>query len=336
MISIVPLRLIVLAPYASRASETGAIGVDFPLARDASGRVMIPNSLVIGKMADAMRELRDLLRGDPLEDEFKRDLAELFADDGKERSEEHDEVSDGRDARRNLTASDFVLQTEERPSGMRTRIAIENATMTVQDGMLQVIEQPFAAGTELAFDGRLRVFGEISDARKARLRKALAFVTQVGALRSVGFGEIVRLEDGTAIDAEKRELPEAPSNKVVLRLSFEDVFCAGEARNTPNTFSSADHVPGGVIKGAIARQMLAAKARSGFLDEAPEDLFDGDVGALAQSFSAVRVRHAQPVPRTQMHRPYRFFRIRLQRSMGPMDSLASSIWPDWSTHRQRS
>lgn len=321
MITTFPLRLVIRAPFATRSSETGGIGVDLPLARSADGRVMIPGTHVLGKIAHATRELCGILGDDPLAAEFDCDLVELLADNGALPSIDQDLASDGREARRSLTASDFVLQTAEHPTGSRTRIAIDNVTSTVLDGMLQVVEQPFAPREELVFQGNLRAFGTVLPERRARLLKALAFITQFGALRSVGFGELVRVEDAAEPERPKMLVPTVgEAGKVLMRLAFEDVFCAGEARNTPNTYTSADHVPGGVIKGAIARQMLASVGRHGFLDDAVET-FHGDLAVLARSFSDVGISHAQPVEVTGSLRAFRAIPDSLAAIEGPDEEI---------------
>jgi hypothetical protein len=333
MITDLPLRLVVLAPFVTRSSDSGVVGVDLPLARtapqmknagdtnkaekngdviDQPGKIMIPGSHVIGKLGAAMRELCALLGDDPLGEAFARDIKALrIGGDGKPLDIE-DRASDGREDRRALTASDFVLATAEGHTGSRTRIAIDTVRSTVLDGMLQVVEQPFATGQRLEFKGHLRVVGPLDDERRRRLLKALQFVTQMGALRTIGYGQLVEVVvDGkagaTANVASAAKPPAAVNgNRLVVRLRFEDVFCTGEARNSPNTYSSAEYVPGGVIKGAIARQMLANIGRKGFLnDEHNAGAFSGDLELLSLNFERMRVRHAQPTAQGAKARPFR-------------------------------
>jgi hypothetical protein len=326
VITSIPLRIVVLAPFVTRSAESGAVGIDLPLARTAPvrndcadagseqkdsseslGKVMIPGSHVIGKLAAAMRELRDLLGDDPLAADFQTDLTELLAARDGLPSTEAENESDGREARRALTASDFILETPEGDARSRTRIAIDNVRSTVLDGMLQVVEQPFATDQRLEFRGHMRVIGPCDEARRRRIIKALQFVTQMGALRTVGYGQIVEVTCDEIQPAAPRKSTPIKQPRFLMRLQFEDVFCAGESRNSPNTYTSADHVPGGVIKGSIARQMLASVGRSGFLDDERNiGVFEGDLAILANNFGRIRIRHAQPVPKGTVGRPFRY------------------------------
>lgn len=310
MITIIPLRIVVVAPFVSRSSDSGAVGIDLPLARNAAGKVMIAGSHVVGKLGAALRELRDLMGDDPLAQDLSQDLATLLP--GHENSlpqadrETADKNSNGREARRALTASDFVLASDINDAGTRTRVAIDNVKGTVLEGMMQVIEQPFATGQELAFEGQLRVVGPLNVDRKTRIIKALQFVTQMGGLRSVGYGEIQQVEERNATLLHPAQGNLADATRILARLRFDDVFCAGEARNSPNTYTSAEFVPGGVIKGAIARQMLASVGKSGFLDEAAnKGAFTGDLAQLAQEFGKIRILHAQPAAKDAETRPRR-------------------------------
>lgn len=306
MITALPLRIVVLAPFVTRSSDSGDVGIDLPLARTADGKVMIPGTHVIGKLAAAMRELASLTDGDPVSIAFQRDLVELLGSREGIATPEEDRASDGREARRALIASDFVLETAAGSPRARTRIAIDNVHSTVLDGMMQVVEQPFATGQRLVFRGHLRIVGKLDDERSTRILKALQFVTQMGALRTIGYGQLVEIALETTEEAVATPEGTLTGPNIVARLRFEDVFCVGEARNSPNTYTSADHVPGGVIKGAIARQMLASAGKTGFLDNpANAGAFEGDLAVLARDFGKMRVRHAQPVLRSMQMRPYR-------------------------------
>jgi len=235
MITELPVTITLTAPYATRANATGGFGVDLPLLRDGQGRLILSGTHVIGKLAQAMRNLAVLLEGTAQGDAFEGDLKHLFASEAQAKDKDK---ANGREARRALTASDFVLDSEFVDGGTRTRIARDNATITVAEGMLQVIEQPFPAGVDLAFKGMLRVFGAVDQAGQARLAKALAFVPQFGGMRTVGFGVVAKTVFGVATPARKPAVTAAVgSAPLQLTLRFENPFCAGEGRNTPNIYS---------------------------------------------------------------------------------------------------
>lgn len=307
MITRIPVVLAITAPFATRSNAPGSFGIDLPLARTADGRRMLPGTHVIGKIAQAMRDLVALL-GTPEGDGFAVDLKELFAARAQVAAME---LADGREPRRGLSASDFILDTAVSAGRTRTRIARDTATATVADGMLQVIEQPFAPGAPLEFRGELRVFGKLDAERRARLTRVIGFIPQFGGLRTVGFGVTTGVQmlpdvlPGAGLEVAA-VLPAAVAasmpkrRRFLMRLAFRDPFCAGEAHNTANTYTSAGYVPGGVIKGAVARQLLAFHGLTGFLDDhAANDRLDPDCAALARAFGSLVVRHAVPVAKAR-------------------------------------
>lgn len=298
MITRLAVTLSIKAPYATRAGQIGGFGVDLPLARDGQGRLMLAGTHVIGKLAEAMRELVALLAetGETAaRKDFEDDLKVLFATSAQGVGAED---ATGREGRRQITASDFICDDPgPARAATRTRIARDTATGTVAEGMYQVIEAPAAAGEPLRFDGHLRFFGALDTERRGRIEKALRFIPQVGGLRTIGFGEVAAVSVADAPALPARAVP-PPADRLLLRLRFEDPFCAGEYRNTANTYVSAKHVPGGVIKGAIARQLLAASGLTGYLDEALKvGKLSGNLEALARAFGELRISHALPAPR---------------------------------------
>ena len=290
---VMPIRIRVKAPYTVRGNLVGHFGVDAPLFRTAGGKLAIPGTLVIGKLAEAYRQIAGMLQD--ADETYAGDLELLFA------SSSHGEAGDegdGRQSRRRLTAGDFVLLDDGSASLVRTRIARDAVTQTVSDGMLQVLEQAAAPGEELVFSGELRVTGAAGDdALERRIRKALDWIYQIGGLRTVGFGEVARIKAGDAVASA--ELGTVPTTEQIgLRLSFRDVFCTGEKRTHANTFTSARIVPGGAIKGALANQILASHGKKGFLGDHADSLPE-PFSTLARHYSSIRFRHAFPQQKSE-------------------------------------
>lgn len=288
MIEILPVKLSIEAPYLTRSNNPGSYGVDTPLARDARGGLIIPGSHIIGKISHAMRDLADIVDDTKIRNHIQLDLLNLFGTNAQ--SVNIDKVS-GREDRRNISASDFILKNVEKPHSTRTRIARDNATMTVMEGMLQVIEQPFKFGETLEFEGELRFFYTPDADQLNRVKKAFQYVLQFGGLRSVGFGSSKKVEFET-FKTQKYPTRIAESfQSLCLQLDFKDPFCTGEARNDPNTYTSALYVPGGAIKGAIARQVLTHYGLKGFIDENEEEMPSPPLVELARNFDGIRIRH---------------------------------------------
>lgn len=298
---IIPLTITLRAPYTVRGNLVGHFGIDAPLFRTAAGQLAIPGTLVIGKLAEAFKHIAAM--GGDAASGYLEDLDRLFAITSQrpKRTESDtlgDETTHGREARRRIGASDFVLATapKEKP-GVRTRIALDAVTQTVADGMLQVLEQAAQPRDILVFAGELRVTGRITDdAVEARILKACDWVLQIGGLRTVGYGAIVSI----AKDKTARQTTPAPTVKqaaagpIGLRLSFRDVFCVAERRTQENAFTSSPIVSGAAIKGAIANQILAAQGLGGLLAEHASALAE-PFATLARDYDRIRFRHAFPV-----------------------------------------
>lgn len=299
MNTILSVKIRVRAPFVTRSNSTGGFGVDAPLAKSSQGKPYIPGTLVLGKIAEAYRQLSQAFgdRG-AAENSFGNDLKLLLAGDSQDVD---GGISTGREARRRILCGDFVLTSQEkRRVGTRCRIAMEPVTGTVSESMLQIIEQPFAPGEFLEFSGEIRVKGGADDAQLRRLKKALSWIEQLGALRSVGFGEVAEIDIEDITNPSSTVSIDPPALHIILRLSLRDPFCVGEKRNTRNTYDSADVIPGGVIKGAIANQIAARFGLSGDLSEHVGDRrVSEQVLPLLQYFNEVRFRHAFPIKKEQ-------------------------------------
>lgn len=290
---IVPLRIVLRAPFTVRGNATGNFGVDAPLFRTAGGAIAIPGSLIIGKLAEAFRHIAEA--GGAAGQAYRDDLIKILAEGSKRETVGEHEKTDGREARRLISASDFIWKDEAlSTNSIRTRIAMDGVTQTVSDGMLQVLEQAAVPGKELVFEGEVRVTGRVADRElESRIIKALEWVLQIGGLRTVGFGEVVSVQqrEGTI------PVPATPakSNSTIgLRLSFRDVFCVADKRTHSNTFTSSHLVSGAAIKGAIASQILAFQGASGSLGENALALKE-PYASLAHAFDRIRFRHAFPI-----------------------------------------
>ena len=304
MIRTIPLTITLRAPYTVRGNLVGHFGIDAPLFRTASGKLAIPGTLVIGKLAEAFRHIAEL--GGDTAAAYKSDCEALFAagsqkvktnsDSDPKRADDEknaDALTDGREARRKVTASDFVCE-EVGDAEVRTRIAIDNLSGTVAEGMLQVLEQAKKPKDTITFKGQLRLSGKHDADVEKRILKAAQWITQIGGLRTVGYGEVVSIKraDVETVETVKGTFP--ADGPVGLRLRFRDVFCVGEKRTASNIYTSSTVISGAAIKGALAQQILAHFGKTGSLAD-NADTLEGPFKTLARRYSDIRFRHAFPV-----------------------------------------
>lgn len=267
-----------LAPWLVHGNDPGRLGLDAVQLLDVDRRRrVLPGTLLAGRIRDTWTSLRAL--GSPFLDGV-HDPRDWF---GFERAEHS-----GPSAR--LHVDDLVEQGDcaHRPLEISTRLQFDSLAGAGADGMLLAIEQREPAGTTIRFKGRWHAWLSDSEATELprQLAQGLRWQSQLGAMRNIGFGELVRAE-------VRVEAPLAPVNlgaawpaatpgqalQVALALDFGDrpIAVANRLVNG-NLFESGEVVPGATVKAALAH---ALKKQLGH-------------GPLPEWFNALRITHAQP------------------------------------------
>jgi CRISPR/Cas system CSM-associated protein Csm3 (group 7 of RAMP superfamily) len=296
------IKLTVTAPVLVHATGMGRPGLDSPTQRDAHGRIILPGTLVHGRVRAALTELAGLI-----------DIPEEGLDPwfGTKEQKRHAEA-------KRVVFDDLVCQTQ--PDGTKAgddeivRISMDPKSGTVAKGMLQIVEAAFLPGTEVTFTGGVRIAAPektpektgVEDVRKL-IEKALRWNTQVGALRTLGFGRITSAElEKPSVKKKAGADDKAPSlgemvaltdradkgRTLTVALRFNQPFCIPDRRLSNNLFESAVIIPGSTIKGAIAAQWRTMAGREkAIIDEG----FDGERSELGRAFHRLRVSHFVPV-----------------------------------------
>jgi len=276
------------SPYLTRGNRVGVFGIDAPLARNAAGTLYLPGTLVVGRLAEAFRQLGE---AGVVASAYRSDLDTLFA----HVSAGNDATNSGRTPRRRLFVGDLLLkENKHETSGTRSRVALNPVSGVVTEGALQVIEAPFETGEKLVFTGEIRLLAIAEEGKAAfgRIAKALAWITQFGSNRTTGFGVNVAAslgQPGVAHPVQGQIANDA--HEFRLRLRFKDLLHVGDLRSSGNSYTSSAVVPGGAIKGAIATQILCGK--SGYLTDNAASM--PEFKLLAEQFSKLRISHAFPI-----------------------------------------
>lgn len=233
------VALTLLGPIITRGGSSQP-GIDAPAARDAHGRVMLPFSLVKGKVLDALRELYP---NDP-------QVIDWF---GKASAQGQWEPERGR-----VRFGDFhTTQTGRGVDPIIERIQIDHATGTAAGRMLMMTEAPFGYGEPVTFTGGVDVIADAAEAAVLRdtLDAALRWVPSYGALRTVGFGRTKRV--AVTLTAPPTTMKGTPAgDSLPVRLTFDRPLCLVGKKHSRNHFDSLESVPGSVLKGATARLLL--------------------------------------------------------------------------------
>ena len=237
------ITITVRTPVLCAGLDKKAWGLDFAFIRNQDGAPIIPRDHVKGHVRQALETLC-------------RHTGLVDADDitrwlGKA-SEKKGEPEKGR-----VIFDDLVLRdAPPAPEAPYARIRIDEDKGTVEKGMLAFIEQIAPPGEELAFSGRITALLEEDDAKRfgKALEKALKLIPAIGAMKSVGFGEVV----STQVQSSSPEttgqaalsLPNAES--VTFEVTFDRPLIIDSRKEADNLVVGSEVIPGGAIKGALA------------------------------------------------------------------------------------
>ena len=320
------VRLRVRGPVLVKSTAMGPPGVDAAVARRA-GIPYLPGTLLAGKLREAWQEISGALDGTgdeglgPTETEIG-DWLGRGSDDTRRRDEEPGPASVGAGSqsfapnRKNLVFTDLIasetvtkdetgrvsraaVDADDSRKGRRTRIAVNERSGRTEERALQVMEEPFASGEEVFFEGTAVAF--VADAAKAdRLHRQLGFglrwIPQIGSGRSAGLGQILsvsveRAHLSPVPNPSDLALP-GPGPRYGLEICPLDPFCFTDSVPMQNQFEAVDHIPGGAIKGTI-HSALASVLGTLTADGSATGAF----GLLACHLELVRFTHAFPAQR---------------------------------------
>jgi hypothetical protein len=269
----VTLTVALKTPWLVHGNDPGRFGLDAALLRDHTNKPILPGSLVVGRIIDGWQALREMGIDMP-------DAREWFG------TVPDSEASAGR-AR--LFVDDLVASVAERME-MATRIVIDSDTQAATSGMLMMVEQIDSIGAEIVFEGTWRAWLSESEQKNlpGHLQAGLAWHSQLGALRSIGFGELASVKVNVQPIEEQRPSLDALADQQEARIAlrFDRPLCVGSMNKRGNVFESDDVITGGSLIGALAT-MLGRKYG------VPVARLKA-VSKLAAHFDAIRITHALP------------------------------------------
>lgn len=265
----------VRSPFLFRGLAPATLGVDASALRVGDdGPAVIPGDHLRGHLRAAFCTLAREASGSGVDEDLIVRLLGRPSPDG----------SDDAPERGCLLFGDLVAK-ETKPASFVTRVEIDDDTGSVKKGALQTVELVAPPGAVVPFQGRLVAFRDGGGGKDlaAILTKALALVPAMGGIKSAGFGEILHDECAIVVGEEKDLVAAAPASSPGDRLAFDIEFdrpiLVDADHVAHNILRGGDIVPGGAIKGALARSFAEA-------GEKPE----GDV-----ALTKVMIGHAFPL-----------------------------------------
>jgi CRISPR/Cas system CSM-associated protein Csm3 (group 7 of RAMP superfamily) len=268
-------------------------GIDAALACNKNGTPYVPGTLLTGKLREAWEELKEL-------ENFKPEIISWLGD----KSDPSQDVLESTvlPQPKRLYINDLVLinvvekQNIVKKQEVNYRIRLDSKTGSVEKGAYLVTERPFAPGDEITFQGTARFLAhnetEVDDLTR-HLEIGLKWLSQLGADRTVGFGELinVKVEEEKANSVANTEtLPSSDIYDFIIRP--ESPFCISEHHKAGNNlFKSSEIIPGGVIKGTLATMWTTLlDDKNAIVNES----FDAERPELGEYFDKIRFTHAIP------------------------------------------
>ncbi len=263
------IQLTLQGPVLTKSTSPTSFGIDAAVARDfRTQKPMIPGTLIRGKLRESLAQLGELAQ-----------LERLF---GKQTGSGGEDASYDPD-RGMLLIGDLVAD-QVGASSTLSRVSLNSTLGAAEGEMLRVIEMPVAAGQEVDFLGKASVFcADESDAAVVArlLRLGLAWLVQVGANRTTGFGRVLAVEEVEFAEREAGALEAIDKDPVAslnLAISPAGPLCIARHKIGENLFESADIIPGAMVAGAIMQTAVAMGAQE----------------ELKTEFHKIRFLHAKP------------------------------------------
>ncbi len=242
------LILIFQGPLLTQASGTMKLGLDAEM-QYYQDRPAISGSLIKGNIRHTLNEFDKLLGG-----ALENDINSWFGNES---------IDQYKPQRTQIDFDFFWLLSKpyKKTQNQRTRISINQQTGTVEEGMLQIVEDCFPIGSEdPVFLGKITArFNDKKEQKQFEkwLGKALEYIPAMGSFKGIGWGKLLNatLEPQSPDQSTLSENTLAEdSSRFGLQLELDRPFCLGRPR-TPesNQIISDDFIAGNVIKGLIAR-----------------------------------------------------------------------------------
>ncbi len=268
-------RLVLRSPFLFPGTGAPRFGLDVAALRGRDDYPLLPAEQIRGVLSHALRDMAEEGVGEGLTGPW---LDQLF---GLPSGDIQDPLASNEPRRGRLVFTDLRGEAPAQ-SFVAHRVAIDTQTGAARSGALVTAELVAPMGATVAFAGAITVFAARpqADLLASRLRAAASRVSAIGSMKSAGFGEIVSwnftVRPGRALAAAWRE---PAAERVALAVSIDRPFLVNADRLADNVYAGSPLIPGGAIKGALARKLALCG-----LDVTRDD-----------AFSALGVSHARPL-----------------------------------------
>lgn len=280
------IELKLRAPFLFKSGASLPLGLDAATLTAEDGSAMIPGSHLRGHLRHAWEEFADFGVLDPawvrewLGSESASDSQDAPSRGRLDFDAYWRAVPAGgigalrRDQWMSLPAARAV---QSRDVPVRFRVRIDDETGVADAGALQLIGQTHPAGTDVSFVGSITV-RNIGKAQQQdlqqRLEQALEWIPALGALKGIGFGQLIAANvKAEAVSVASMDCSQFSSaERLGLSFALDRPYCFGARAIESNRFESVPYVPGGALRGALFAWCTEAAAGDGELAEAAKHI----------------------------------------------------------------
>lgn len=247
----------VKGPFISQGTRSAGFGYDTAQAINHEKKSYIPAAQIRGLLRQAMRDL--CAHG--AQTGVTQKVIDLLL--GVESADAEDAFAPVCGA---LNIADMVgpVRNPDQVSSI-TRIQMNDETGCVDTGFMNVIELVSPIGKVVPYTGRLSLMpheNAVEDVEKL-LQRAFNLIPAVGSMKTIGFGQVEKVTI-VPVAATKMSgvVPKQAviDKRAVVELQLDRPFVLNAQRADGNTFKGDVVIPGGAIKGALAR-LLGRGAR---------------------------------------------------------------------------
>lgn len=240
------ISLKIRAPFLFPGVDAGAFGYDRVALRDLDGNLIVPMDQIFGLLRHG---LVDLGRTDVLDDLFGK------GSDDAAQTESHSYNPD----RSALFPSDLManqIPDCDRAVVPAHRVRIDPESGAALEGHLLTLEQVAAPGAEVLFKGTFHAWTSLeAETISTAFQAALSVHGAVGAMKSVGFGEVVGVSVSSDLAVVPAALPDPGGDWLVLRFVLDRPYLIDAERIANNAYLGRRDIPGGAIKGLLAQNL---------------------------------------------------------------------------------
>lgn len=270
-------------PLLTQSSEPGDFGMDIIVARTAQDLPYIPGTLLLGKLDQAWQEIQDAMDDKSFAPDMKKWLGR--------RSENNFPF------RKQLYCPDLLLRKDQMPTTeyIHHRIAIDKVRGAAGKQQLVAMESPFQQGKCYTFTGIITYFAPAGEGAEIEryIQTALRWLTQLGAMRTIGYGRINNItvtRSITPIPAPQTSGSRSPE-KIPMKITPKFPFCLAGSPVADNLFESTEIIPGAAILGSI---MTTWNFLDGSQAGSADNIKDHPRKELKDNFNRLRITHAFP------------------------------------------